>query len=91
VFEELRQLWLARNRTDEYFGTLVNAFLAEGGKAAAVKAGQAYVDVGTLHGYRAALSLLEDIRGKSSSESGAAAALPHMRRDNSLHAREVRT
>ncbi|WP_225677701.1 nucleotidyltransferase family protein [Bradyrhizobium hereditatis] len=91
VFEELRQLWLARNRTDEYFGTLVNAFLAEGGKAAAVKAGQAYVDVGTLHGYRAAISLLEDIRGKSSSDSGAAAALPHMRRDNSLHAHEVQT
>jgi dTDP-glucose pyrophosphorylase len=62
VFEALRQLWLARERQDEYFGTLVNAYLAEGGSAVGVKAGEAYVDVGTLHGYRSAMSLLNDIR-----------------------------
>jgi dTDP-glucose pyrophosphorylase len=65
VFEQLRQLWWLRKRTDEYFGTLVNAYLAQGGEAAAVKAGQAYVDVGTLHGYRAAMSLLEDVQSAS--------------------------
>jgi dTDP-glucose pyrophosphorylase len=65
VFEQLRQLWWLRKRTDEYFGTLVNAYLAQGGEAAAVRAGQAYVDVGTLHGYRAAMSLLEDMQGAS--------------------------
>jgi glucose-1-phosphate thymidylyltransferase len=76
VFEELRQLWLARNRTDEYFGTLVNAYLAQGGKAAAVKAGRAYVDVGTLHGYRAAIGLLEDLQGKSEQAGGIAPITP---------------
>jgi glucose-1-phosphate thymidylyltransferase len=70
VFRELRQLWLARQGTDEYFGTLVNAYLAQGGQAVAVKAGQAYVDVGTLHGYRAAMSLLEEIRDRSTPRDG---------------------
>src|SRR5215216_5292270 len=31
VLKELCRLWLSRNRTDEYFGTLVNAYLAGGG------------------------------------------------------------
>lgn len=58
VFEELRRLWVQRNRQDQYVGTLVNQFLAQGGHAAGVRAGTSYVDVGTLHGYREALSLL---------------------------------
>ena len=53
-------LWIARGRTDEYFGTLVNAYLAEGGTALGVRAGAAYVDVGTLNGYRAAMALLAE-------------------------------
>jgi glucose-1-phosphate thymidylyltransferase len=61
---------LSRNRTDEYFGTLVNAYLAQGGEAAAVKAGEAYVDLGTLHGYRAAMSLLQEIQNRSPQASG---------------------
>ena len=40
-------------------GTLVNAWLAAGGRAIGVPAGRAYVDVGTLDGYRAAIRLLE--------------------------------
>jgi dTDP-glucose pyrophosphorylase len=60
VLEVLRQLWISRNREDEYLGTLVNAYLAEGGKAIGVKAGESYVDVGTLHGYRAAIGLLSE-------------------------------
>jgi dTDP-glucose pyrophosphorylase len=58
VFAELRQLWIARHREDEFFGTLVNAYLARGGGARGVKAGEAYVDVGTFNGFRAASSLL---------------------------------
>jgi glucose-1-phosphate thymidylyltransferase len=59
ILVDLHRLWLERDRQDEYIGTLVNAYLAQGGTAAGVKAGTAYVDVGTLHGYRAAMSLLE--------------------------------
>jgi glucose-1-phosphate thymidylyltransferase len=58
VLHALHHLWLARERRDEYIGTLVNAFIAEGGFAVGVRAGEAYVDVGTLHGYREALALL---------------------------------
>ncbi|MFL5043072.1 MAG: nucleotidyltransferase family protein [Xanthobacteraceae bacterium] len=60
VFAELRDLWRAPERGDEYIGTLVNAYLARGGRACGIKAGRAYVDVGTLHGYRAAISLLAE-------------------------------
>ncbi len=58
VLRELHQLWQRRERRDEYFGTLVNAYLAEGHDARAVRAGESYVDIGTLHGYRAAMNLL---------------------------------
>jgi glucose-1-phosphate thymidylyltransferase len=58
VFHHLRDLWLARDRQDEYLGTLVNAYLADGGRALGVHAGEAYVDVGTLNGYREATELL---------------------------------
>jgi glucose-1-phosphate thymidylyltransferase len=59
VFHALHALWQRPERRDEYFGTLVNAWLAEGGTACGVRAGSGYVDVGTLHGYREALRLLE--------------------------------
>jgi len=58
TMRELHDLWCRRNRDDEYIGTLVNAYLAEGGRAVGVRAGEAYVDVGTLHGYREAIRLL---------------------------------
>ena len=58
VLHALHQLWIERNRQDEYFGTLVNAYLALGGVAWGIKGGQSYVDVGTLNGYRAATRLL---------------------------------
>lgn len=60
VFHDLHQLWCERDRRDEYMGTLVNAWLARGGYAAGVRAGESYVDVGTLHGYRAAIKLLSE-------------------------------
>jgi glucose-1-phosphate thymidylyltransferase len=55
---ELHDLWLARQRRDEYIGTLVNAWLAAGGEAWGVRAGEVYLDVGTLHGYREAIQVL---------------------------------
>jgi glucose-1-phosphate thymidylyltransferase len=58
VLRELHTLWREPGRNDEYMGTLVNAYLARGGEARAVRAGQSYVDVGTLHGYREAIRLL---------------------------------
>ena len=60
VFHELRALWLGRKEQDEYIGTLVNAWLAGGGTAVGCKAGSAYVDVGTLEGYRAAMLMLSE-------------------------------
>ncbi|HXS93258.1 MAG TPA: sugar phosphate nucleotidyltransferase [Candidatus Limnocylindrales bacterium] len=58
VLAELHALWQRRRHTDEYIGTLVNAWLAEGGVAQGIPAGTDYVDVGTLHGYREAIGLL---------------------------------
>jgi dTDP-glucose pyrophosphorylase len=62
IFHELHRLWLERQRSDEYFGTLVNAFIANGGRASGIRAGESYVDVGTLEGYRAAIRLLNERR-----------------------------
>ena len=57
-FAQLHQLWVSRGQSDEYLGTLVNAYLAQGGTAMGVKRGDVYVDVGTLNGYREALRVL---------------------------------
>jgi len=62
VFHALRDLWRARGGVDEFIGTLINAYLSDGGTAVGVRAGEAYVDVGTFNGYRAALSLLQQNR-----------------------------
>lgn len=72
IFHQLRELWLARDCRDEYLGTLVNAYLAQGGRARGCRAGHAYVDVGTLDGYRTAMALLGEPRS-----SGHAAASSH--------------
>ena len=60
VFHSLHALWSRPERRDEYIGTLVNAWLREGGSAVGIRAGEAYVDVGTLNGYREAIRLLEN-------------------------------
>jgi len=65
VLHELYALWCKRERSDEYMGTLVNAFLAEGGEAEAVPAGEVYVDVGTLNGYREAMRVLGEAQSSS--------------------------
>jgi len=60
VLHDLYRLWRERARQDEYFGTLVNEYLARGGHAQGIRAGTAYVDVGTVHGYREAMRLLSE-------------------------------
>jgi len=67
VLRDLYDLWLRRGRQDEYFGTLVNAYLAEGGQATGVRTGRVYVDVGTLNGYRDAIALLRDSQPQTES------------------------
>ena len=57
ILNELHNLWIERH--DEYLGTLINEYLARGGQARGLKNGESYVDVGTLHGYREALRLLD--------------------------------
>ncbi len=73
VFHELHALWCRPDRRDEYLGTLVNAWLAEGGEATGVPIGREYVDTGTLHGYRAAIRLLERGTDASVPETAVAA------------------
>ena len=75
IFDELHRLWLSREPRDEYIGTLVNAWLARGGHAVGVKAGEAYIDVGTLAGYRDAINLLSQ-RDAMTTSPGAAAPVP---------------
>jgi glucose-1-phosphate thymidylyltransferase len=67
VLHDLHRLWCERDPHDEYVGTLVNAYLAAGGDALAVPSGTAYVDVGTLGGYREAMRLLADAGKEASS------------------------
>lgn len=67
----LYRLWCERRRGDEFVGPLVNAYLATGGVARAVRAGRAYVDVGTLHGYREAMVLLSAWPVEQGADAGA--------------------
>jgi dTDP-glucose pyrophosphorylase len=59
ALHRLHALWVQRQRVDVFIGTLVNAWLAIGEEAMGIRAGESYVDVGTLHGYREAIGLLE--------------------------------
>ena len=58
----LLRLWREPGRQDEYIGTLINAYIRRGGEAVGVPAGRAYVDVGTINGYREATKLLEAVK-----------------------------
>ena len=78
ILHALHELWLRRGRRDEYFGTLVNAWIAEGGEARGLCAGEYYVDVGTLGGYREAIRLLGN---KPSGGDAAWFTQPPTRRD----------
>ena len=86
VLHDLERLWVARERSDEYFGTLVNAYLAEGGQAWGVQAGEDYVDVGTFNGYRAAIGLLSRT-GAGPAGGPRSAAAPARTTHETLHGR----
>ncbi len=58
IFRELYDLWIGREAGDEYLGTLVNAWLKQGGRAWGVRAGSCYFDVGTMEGYLEAMRSL---------------------------------
>jgi glucose-1-phosphate thymidylyltransferase len=58
VLRDLFELWNQRDRSDEYFGTLVNAWIARGGTALGVRSGASYYDIGTMDGYLQAMRLL---------------------------------
>jgi dTDP-glucose pyrophosphorylase len=58
VYKSLFFLWEKMEQKVEYFGTLVNKYLQEGGNAMGITEGISYVDVGTINGYREALQIL---------------------------------
>lgn len=55
VFKALDHFWRAREKRDEYLGTLINAWIAHGGEVYGYRLGTSYSDVGTLNGWRGAL------------------------------------
>ena len=61
IFRDIAALWDARNREDEYLGTLFNAWIGMGGHAVGARTGASYSDVGTLHGWRGALNIIDRI------------------------------
>ena len=58
LLQELFDLWCCRERSDEYIGSLVNAWLARGGEARGIRAGHSYFDVGTMDGYMETMRVL---------------------------------
>lgn len=64
AFRELKLLWEARHRADEYLGDLLNAFMAAGHIVRGTAAGEVYMDVGTLEGYHAAQDYLRRMERK---------------------------
>ena len=72
AFDALHQLWLNRQRQDEYLGTLLNVYLAAGGRVRAVPAGEQYLDVGTYEGYCTAVASVGSGAGLESPSGGAA-------------------
>jgi len=59
VFRELSDLWHRRGKQDEYLGTLINAWIAEGRNVLGIKAGTSYLDVGSVEGLYLAWRRLE--------------------------------
>jgi dTDP-glucose pyrophosphorylase len=70
ALRELHDLWCRPERHDEYIGTLINAYIAEGGIATASRLGTDYVDVGTVTGYRRATILLSSKADHDNSSLG---------------------
>lgn len=60
ALHNLKLLWEARHRQDEYLGHLLNASIAAGNIVRSTCAGEIYMDVGTLGGYHQALNFLRE-------------------------------
>jgi glucose-1-phosphate thymidylyltransferase len=58
AFHSLKLLWEARHREDLFLGDLLNAYISAGNSVRATHAGEHYMDVGTLEGYRTAQDFL---------------------------------
>ena len=58
AFQALRSLWDSRHRSDEYLGTLLNAYISAGNSVRGCHVGESYMDVGTMEGYREAQDFL---------------------------------
>ncbi len=58
LLKTLFDLWCVRGQTDQYMGTLVNAWLQQGGLAYGYPIGKQYFDVGTMDGYLEAMQAL---------------------------------
>lgn len=65
VLKALYELWCERGQTDQYIGTLVNAWLERGGVAYGYPLGHRYFDVGTMDGYLEAMQALSHVNGDS--------------------------
>lgn len=62
AFHDLKLLWEARHREDEYLGHLLNAYMDAGNIVRASHCGEKYMDVGTLEGYHAAQDFLRSLK-----------------------------
>lgn len=60
-FHALKLLWEARHREDLFLGDLLNAYISAGNTVRATHAGEHYMDVGTLEGYRTAQDFLRTL------------------------------
>ncbi len=58
AFHDLKLLWEARHREDEYLGTLLNAYISYGSSVRGHHVGETYIDVGTMEGYHRAQDFL---------------------------------
>lgn len=60
IYRDLYRIWLERERQDEFLGTLVNAWIDQGGRGYGVRKGSHYLDVGTIDGFHGAFSRLKE-------------------------------
>jgi dTDP-glucose pyrophosphorylase len=65
AFYELKLLWESRHRSDEYLGTLFNAYIAAGNAVRGHHVGESYMDVGTLEGYHRAQDFLRSYQARN--------------------------
>ena len=74
AFLALRDLWAGRGSSDEYLGQLLNAWITGGRRVVGMRAGDVYVDVGTVHGYREALAVLDGVGAPAGAAAGRSGA-----------------